>query len=111
LIITWYPAQVSAISEELLSSLLGEWGLLLELAGVRNLFLLSHPVTIAWAEGVLHLLQQHQQQYSRSLLQVLDPKELEIMLWVSKRGLMLVSAVCFLCSSSKVPGYRWQIRV
>ena len=76
--------QVSAISEELLSSLLGEWGLLLELAGVRNLFLLSHPVTIAWAEGLLNLAQQ-QQQGGRSLLQTMDPKELEIMLWVSGR--------------------------
>jgi hypothetical protein len=44
---------VSSISRQLLGSLLGEWGLRQQLAALRNLYCLTSPTVVAWADVLL----------------------------------------------------------
>lgn len=68
--------QVEVVGAHLLGAMMTEWGLLQELTALRNLYLTSSAGMVAWADGVLMLMEE------RGGLEQLEQAELECMLQV-----------------------------
>lgn len=74
------PLQVSAIGTAVLGKLLGEWGLVAELAQLRATFLLAAPTPAPWADALFARLGRGER------LSAIPAVELQLMLQNAQSG-------------------------
>lgn len=52
-------AQVELVDRQLMSSLMGEWGMLQQLQGLANAFLISSPSMVEWVDALFTAVETH----------------------------------------------------